>query len=311
MTDIKIAIVGEGAIADIHMASLRAIPDISVIELVAGVAEEGRTFAEKWTIPQLVTFEQALAGPAAAIVITSPSALHSQQALRALEAGKHVLVEIPIGVSLAECEELERQARTSGLVVMPCHSRRFSPAHRHLKAEIEAGRQKLQHLVAHTYFMRRQNLNMLGKPRSWTDSLLWHHATHTIDLFMWLTEDPAPQSTILAGPRHPELGCIMDMTIGLRAASGSILSLALSFNNDGPFGGFYRYICDNGTFHVFRDALQNADGDDIVVSGAAFLDQDRAFIGAIRQQSPALTISDVLPAMKVVSNLSNLAGVGA
>lgn len=140
MTDVTIAIVGEGAIADIHLNTLAGIPDVSVIQLVAGVAENGRAFADKWAIPQVVSFEQTLAGDADAMIITSPSALHTEQARQALLAGKHVLLEIPIGMSRVECEMLSQLAQTSDSVIMPCHTRRFSPAHLHLKAEIVAGR---------------------------------------------------------------------------------------------------------------------------------------------------------------------------
>ena len=86
-----------------------------------------------------------------------------------------------------------------------------------------------------TFFFRRTNTNAKGEPRSWTDHLLWHHACHTVDLFQYQTGGPATEVTALQGPPHPELGIAMDMAIGLKAASGAVCTLSLSFNNDGPF----------------------------------------------------------------------------
>ena len=51
------------------------------------------------------------------------------------------------------------------------------------------------------------------------------------------------------GPLHPELKIAMDMGIQLKVPSGAICTLSLSFNNNGPLGSFFRYICDNGTYH--------------------------------------------------------------
>lgn len=310
MSDLTIAMIGEGAIAGVHMDSFSAIPGVAVTQLVPGSAEDGRSFAEKWRIPEITSFERVLDGPADALVIASPSLLHAGQARAAIAAGKHVLVEIPIGMSLEECETLAGEAGSASTVVMPCHTRRFSPANRRLKAWIDSGRLSLQHLVAETYFMRRENLNMLGRPRSWTDSLLWHHAAHSIDLFQWLTDDPTPEATILAGPIHRDLGCIMDLSIALRSRSGAMMSLVMSFNNQGRFGGFYRYICNAGTYHVFRDELRDAENNAIPLTGAAFLDQNRAFVAAIKGESGGPDIASVLPSMRTIAALARQVGDG-
>ena len=307
---IRLAMIGEGAIADIHMRALSEL-GAKVPLLVYGKAEDGEDFATRWGIDRVSgTYHDALASEVDGLVIASPSGMHAEQALMAVAAGKHALVEIPVGLTLADCEALAA-AGTDHPVVMACHTRRFSPAHRWVKAEIEAGRFTLQHLVAETFFFRRENLNMAGKPRSWVDSLLWHHAAHTIDLFVWLTGDEEPHIIAQAGPDHPELGIPMDVTIGLKAGAGSmagaLLTLSMSFNNRGPFGGFYRYIGDTGTYHVFRDELGDHERSPLLLKGEAFLDQDRAFLAAIRGDSaPAPTPADVLPAMRIIDEIDRM-----
>lgn len=160
--------------------------------------------------------------------------------------------------------------------------------HRHLRARIDGGELTLQHLVAQTLFLRRENLNMRGEERNWTDSLVWHHAAHTVDLFIWLTGDPEPAMTCQSGPPHPKMGCLMDAAITLRAASGALMTLALSVNNDGPFGGFYRYICDGGTFHVFRDRMLASSGPSGSVSAVRMV----SGIGpSVSRPSPAASLT--------------------
>ena len=152
---------------------------------------------------------------------------------------------------------------------------------------------------------------MLGAPRSWVDSLIWHHAVHSADLFLWLTGDPEPQIVVMGGQTHPELDCLMDATIVLRAASGAMLSLVCSFNNKGPFGGFYRYICEGGTYHVFRDELKEADGTVVSLDApGAFAEQTEAFVAWLRGDGPpAPDLQDALPAMRLVAKAAEILGI--
>lgn len=299
--------IGEGAIADVHMQSLKALGDVEVPLLVCGNESDGQAFAALWGIDQVTrTFDDALAAPVDGLVIASPSSLHAEQALSAVQANKQALVEIPVGLTLQDCEALAA-ATTDEPVLMACHTRRFSPAHRWIKEEIEARRFSLQHLVAETFFFRRENLNMAGKPRSWVDSLLWHQSAHTIDLFIWLTGDDKPQVIAQVGPDHPDLGIPMDMTIGLKAKSGALLTLTLSFNNRGPFGSFYRYIGDSGTYHVFRDELTDHYRKPIPLKGSAFVDQNQNFLMAIRGEAlPTPTPADILPTMRLIDQIDKL-----
>ena len=83
---------------------------------------------------------------------------------------------------------------------------------------------------------------------------------HTIDLFQYQTGETISDCYAVQGPIHPQLGIAMDMGIVAKVPAGSILTLSLSFTNDGPLGSFFRYICDNGTYKAFYDDL--SDGKD-------------------------------------------------
>ena len=157
-----------------------------------------------------------------------------------------------------------------------------------------------------TYFFRRTNTNALGEKRSWTDHLLWHHACHTVDLFAYQTGEEITQVQAMQGPIHKELGISLDMSIGLKTASGKLCTLSLSFNNDGPFGTFFRYICDKGTYLARYDDLFNGKDEQIDVSKIAVSMngielQDREFITAIKEKrEPNASVQQALAAMKIL-----------
>jgi 2-hydroxy-4-carboxymuconate semialdehyde hemiacetal dehydrogenase len=163
--------------------------------------------------------------------------------------------------------------------------------------------------VVETFFFRRENKNALGKPRTWTDHLLWHHACHTVDLFQYQTGEIADHVAALQGPEHPELGIAMDMSIAMTTPSGALCSLSLSFNNDGPLGTFFRYICDNGTYIARYDDLVDGHDNPIDVSGVAVsMDgielQDREFFVAIDEgREPNASVAQCLDAMRTLDRL--------
>jgi 2-hydroxy-4-carboxymuconate semialdehyde hemiacetal dehydrogenase len=152
-------------------------------------------------------------------------------------------------------------------------------------------------------------MNAAGQPRTWTDHLLWHHACHTVDLFMHQTGSSPVAAHAVQGPLHPSLGIAMDMSIQLKMPSGAILTLSLSFNNNGPFGSFFRYICDNGTYKALYDDLVDGSDKPIDVSGVdvsmnGIELEDREFFAAIREgRPPKSSVADVLPAMRTLGFL--------
>lgn len=307
----KIVLAGEGAIARKHIAGLRRIDDVEVVSVAGGNPDDTAAFAAEFSIPHHTgDLAESLAQPGVdAAILTTPTQLHASQAIQVMEAGKHVLVEIPMADTLADSEAVVAAQERTGVTAMVCHTRRFNPSHQWIHQRVQRGELTLQHLVVETFFFRRENTNALGKPRTWTDHLLWHHACHTVDLFGHQTGE-AP-STVWAqqGPHHPDLGIAMDMTVGLRTPGGALCTLALSFNNDGPFGTFFRYICDNGTYIARYDDLVDGHEHPVDLTGVAVsMDgielQDREFVDAIRHgREPNASVAQCLPAMRTLHEL--------
>ena len=307
----KVCMVGQGAFAKKHLNGLSRIDGVEVAAIAGRSPDTTEAVARKYGIPHWTTdLDEALAQPGIeAAILASPTQVHAAQAEQVMRAGKHVEIEIPMADSLADSRRIVAVQKETGLVAMAGHTRRFNPSHQWVHNKIQAGELKLQHLVVETFFFRRTNMNAEGKPRSWTDHLLWHHACHTVDLFQYQTGETASQVQAIEGPKHPELGIAMDMSIAMKVPGGAVCTLALSFNNDGPLGTFFRYICDNGTYIARYDDLVDGNEKPVDVSKVAVsMDgielQDREFISAIQEgREPNSSVAQVLPAMETLDRL--------
>jgi 2-hydroxy-4-carboxymuconate semialdehyde hemiacetal dehydrogenase len=307
----NICLAGEGAFGNKHLEALARIEGVRVASLVGGDKAATEAVARKYDIPHwTLDLAEGLAQPGVeAAILATPTQIHASQAEQCMRAGKHVLVEIPMADTLADAERLVRVQKETGVVAMAGHVRRFNPSHQWIHNRIRAGELKLQQLNVQTYFFRRTNLNALGQPRSWTDHLLWHHACHTVDLFQYQIGELPSVAQAVQGPAHPELKIAMDMGIQLKVPSGALCTLSLSFNNNGPLGTFFRYICDNGTYLARYDDLVDGyekpvDLSKVAVSMNGVELEDREFIAAIRERrEPNASVAQCLPAMQTLHRL--------
>src|ERR1700736_440968 len=307
----KGCLAGHGAFGIKHLEAMAKIPGIDVVTLAGSNIDAAREVAQQWKIPHWTAdLAESLAQPGLdAVILTTPTPLHAAQGVEGMRAGKHVMIEIPMADSVADSERLVRVQNETGVVAMAGHTRRFNPSHQWIHKRVLAGELNILQMDVQTYFFRRTNTNALGKPRSWTDHLLWPHACHTVDLFGYQTGGSISKSFALQGPKHPTLGIAMDMSIGLKAPSGAICTLSLSFNNDGPLGTFFRYICDNGTYIARYDELLDGknipiDVSQVEVSTTGIELQDREFFAAIRDaREPNSRLAQCLPAMQTLGRL--------
>ena len=307
----KVALAGQGAFGIKHLEGLANIAGVEVISLAGGNPAGTKEVAERFKIPHWTTnLTETLQQPGLeAVLLATPTQMHAAQGIQCMRAGKHVMIEIPIADSLADSEELLKVQKETGVIAMGGHTRRFNPSHQYVHKKIVARELTIQQMNVQTYFFRRTNMNAAGKPRSWTDHLLWHHACHTVDLFMYQTGEKISSCSAMEGPHHPDLKIAMDMSIQLRTPTGKICTLSLSFNNKGPLGTFFRYICDNGTFIARYDDLLDGDEKpidvskvDVSMNGIEL--QDREFFAAIREKrEPNASVAQCLTAMDVLDRI--------
>jgi len=313
---IKVALAGAGAFGIKHLDGIKNIDGVEVVSLIGRRLEQTQEVAAKYGIGHVSTeLSDALAlKEVDAVILCTPTQMHAAQAIDCLNAGKHVQVEIPLADSLKDAEAVVALQHATGLVAMCGHTRRFNPSHQYLHKKIVAGELAIQQMDVQTYFFRRSNINALGQPRSWTDHLLWHHAAHTVDLFAYQAGSKIVQANAVQGPINRSLGIAMDMSIQLKTESGAICTLSLSFNNDGPLGTFFRYICDNGTYIARYDDLVNGkeekiDVSQVDVSMNGIELQDREFFAAIREgRDPNASVAQVLPCYQILHQLEQQLG---
>jgi 2-hydroxy-4-carboxymuconate semialdehyde hemiacetal dehydrogenase len=308
----RICVAGQGAFGQKHLDALKRVPEAEVTSLVGGNQDATAEVAKKYNVPHYTGDLSEGIKRADAVILTTPTKMHFRQGEQVIRAGKHVLIEIPVTDSVADAEALVRIAREAGVVAMGGHVRRFNPSHQWVHKRIARGELKIQQMDVQTYFFRRRNINAAGNPRSWTDHLLWHHAAHTIDLFQYQAGQTISDCYAVQGPVHPELGIAMDMGIVAKVPNGAVLTLSLSFNNDGPLGSFFRYICDNGTYQAFYDDLTDGKKNPIDVSKVDIsMDgielEDREFIAAIKEKrEPNASLAQLLPCMHVLGRLEKM-----
>lgn len=300
----RLAFVGYGSIAQAHARAFREMPGVEFAWVVGRVPEATRQFAAEWGFRRhTLDLQEALAaGDVDGVVIASPSDLHASQAEAALRAGKHVLVEIPLATRLADAERVAALARETGLRVQVAHTQRYHPALRELRRLLATGELRPHHLVCRWFFLRRENVNWMGRRRSWTDNLLWHHACHVVDAALWLLgAGEGERVRAQFGPPHPGLGIPLDLDLQFTAA-GVLVNVAMSYNS--PWPRHDCFLIGEEASVEFRDgALWKPDGPLFVpeTTERGIYHQDREWLDAIREgREPEVSPQAVLPAMRVL-----------
>ncbi len=303
-----------GAFGRKHLDALAQIKGVTVTSVVGRTIDTAAALARERGIAHATTDlgESLARDDVDAVILSTPTQMHAAQTIQCMKAGKHVLVEIPMADSIADSREIVRVQRETGITAMAGHVRRFNPSHQWIHNRISAGDIAIQQMDVQTYFFRRKNINAAGNPRSWTDHLLWHHACHTVDLFQYQTGETVSEVYGVQGPVHTDLGIALDMSIIMKTPKGALCTLSLSFNNDGPLGTFFRYICDNGTWVARYDDLVDGRETPVDLSGVAVSSNgieliDREFIAAIHAgREPNGSVAQCLPAMEVLDRIQRM-----
>lgn len=311
---IQFCFVGYGSVAQYHARILTKAG--AVMHTVAGrVPESTAAFAAEFGFRHHTTdLGAALAQEDInAVLIASPSQLHYEQARQGLMAGKHVLVEVPLAIGYREACELVELAQQRGLCLMVAQSHRFFQPLANLKERVSTNRLHIHHLIGRSVFMRRMDTGWTGRQRSWTDSLIWHHGCHLVDLSLWLLGvDQVKVDANLAKP-DPKTGIPMDLDVLLRTPSDQLVSLSLSFNSHIHQFEEYLIIGEEESFRYEEGRFYGADGliDDPDVRGEnyyelAWIPQDLEFLAAVKNgRPPSVSGADTLPTLYILQEIED------
>jgi predicted dehydrogenase len=191
MAALGVAIIGAGMVANTHVTALQAIDGARVSGVYSRDPAATAAFAAKYGLKVFGSYEEALADKNTDIIsICLPPALHTEFGLRAAAAGKHLIVEKPMDISVARAGELIAAYRAAKLKLAVIFQNRFTPAAQRVKKALDAG--LLGDLILGDAYVKWYRSPEYYASKAWRGTwsvegggALINQAIHTIDLLQW------------------------------------------------------------------------------------------------------------------------------
>jgi len=192
---IGVALVGSGSIQNVHARAVQEHPSGELVAIVNWREPSARALAERYGIPRVSTsLDEIVSAPDVdAAIVATPNALHAAQTIALLRSGKHVLVEKPMAMSVAECDAMIDASRDSGAFLMVAHCWRFRDEVRAMRGRIES-RELGEVVKTHGY-----GVHVNWGPSGWFvdpalagGGALVDMGVHAIDTARFLLGDPMP-----------------------------------------------------------------------------------------------------------------------
>jgi 2-hydroxy-4-carboxymuconate semialdehyde hemiacetal dehydrogenase len=275
--------------------------------LVGRRAENARAFAathgfERWT----VRFEDAITSREVDfIVLANPSEQHADFARLALEHGKHVLVEIPLAMSLADAEAVVELADEKDLQLGVVHPLRVRTDLVALRDRLQSGSERLKLVNGRFFTHRFSNVGATGYQRSWTDNLLWHHMAHLLDAATWLADSPTIRVQSFVAPINPRTGTPLEAAVIAETSSAAALIATGSYSaREQIFDLMVVTDLDSYRLDIREGTLSSSAGSHGIEEEEANCSRVISdFICAVRERrSPRVNGRSVLPAMRVLEH---------
>lgn len=193
---LRFGIVGCGSIGPTHAGALAQIGDAELVAVADVIPERAKSMAQKFSVPKVyLSDDELIADPDIDVVcLCTPSGMHADGAVKALGAGKHVIVEKPMEVNREAADRMIRAERESGKVLSIISQHRFDLASRIVKEAIDTGKLGKIILVEGTVkWWRTQEYYDSGDWRgTWRwdgGGALMNQGVHTLDVLQWLAGD--------------------------------------------------------------------------------------------------------------------------
>jgi 2-hydroxy-4-carboxymuconate semialdehyde hemiacetal dehydrogenase len=312
---LAIGLLGYGAIADYHANAFHSL-DVPIAAVAGPNLVEASAFATRHGIPSVVQSLDALLDDetVSAVVIASPTALHATQTRQSLEAGRHVLCEIPLATRYKDVVELGALADASDLRLMVAHTQRFQVPLRMAREAVDRGDVEPLQVIARLAMFRHENRGWTGRRRTWTDDLLWHHGAHAVDTCIWLLDSPVVSVTARARRETNDIGSPMDISVIMTTAADGMATAILSYSSRLPMNE-YLIIGAKTTLvatesHLVRppEVLFAADSDDASLISAN-RDQAAEFVAAILDhRRPTIGVPEIAASMQVLQAVESEVG---
>lgn len=323
MKPVCVAVVGCGKVASIHAAALQSLPEAQFVAACDVSLERALAFASKWRVQPCTDLGKMLAeAKPEAVIIGTPHPLHAEAAVRAAEAGVHVLVEKPLAASLSDCDAMLRAARKSGVTLGVISQRRFYEPVRRMKRAIDEGKIGKPALGVFIQYSWRdasyyQSDPWRGKWDTEGGGVLVNQSPHQLDILLWLMGPATEVSGYWANLNHPTVEVDDTAVASIRFANGGVGSIITSLSQKpgiytkvhihGASGASVGVETDRGaTFIAGVSQIAEPPLTDLwTIPGeenqfAAFQAEDRAAFGSVNATTyyHALQIKDFLQAIR-------------
>lgn len=192
----NLCLIGHGMMGVWHAEALRGYPGVALHTVVGKEERAVSAFAAEYGFSHASTDMVAAVNQPEidAVIIAGPSETHAAMAMAVIQAGKPVLVEIPLAMTLNAAETVVRAANEAKVVLAVSHPMRFRPEREQLLARIRKGEETPRHIHGRFFIHRLVNVGATGLKRAWIDNLLWHHCTHLLDFGLWLIGGGDPEA---------------------------------------------------------------------------------------------------------------------
>ena len=300
----RVAMIGCGTVGSIHAAYLASQPDVELTSVYSPEWDSAVTFAGRYGVRTIATsIEDAVAATDAAIVC-SPSAVHFEQALTCLRAGRHTLIELPPCGEPREVEELGAIARQQGVVVGCAHTSRYLAPYARIQGAIQSGLLGQTQEISYIRYLQL-------RPRAWMDNALVHHAAHVIDLAMQWCGELEP----LACAGFPDISSAQSVSLLAKLPGGKSLTAAISYGAKLPISQMVvvgtKHTLETDGFSYLRSDIEELQftGDERTVYEQAIATQDAQFFGACRGENAYIPWTETEKLMRMIHRFKMLASV--
>ena len=187
MAKVKVGVIGMGRFGELHAATYKKIDTVELTSISSRKPEHVNEMAQKYDAKPYTDYRELLKDPNVdAVSISVPPGVQREIAVRAMQAGKHVLMEKPIAITLEDADAIAKSARETGVVAMVGYVERFNPSLRRTKALIQNGK------IGDVYKVSSRRASRFGVKPDWVFSqvgMMIHNVGHDLDILRWMMDD--------------------------------------------------------------------------------------------------------------------------
>jgi predicted dehydrogenase len=221
-------IIGCGNIADFHARAIADLPDATLVGATSRSSDSAARFASQHGCAFFDSVEALVDSDSIdAVSVCTPSGAHLEPAVLAAAAGKHVVVEKPLEITVERCDRLIAACRDHGVLLSTIFQSRFHDASRHLKSAVQQGRfGQLALANAYVKWFRTQEYYDSGAWRgTWQldgGGALMNQAIHNVDLLQWIMGPIQEITAFTATLAHQRIDVEDTAVACLRFANGAL-----------------------------------------------------------------------------------------